>query len=309
MKEKIPKLLSISRLVSSLPVVLLAYFGSNWFILVYLIALLTDILDGFFARRLNMATKEGERLDIIADNFLAVSLIIGIYFMKPGLILYFSKYFAFIIVFFIIMQFIAFNKLNKPLFMTTLAGKLAAILFPVAFLSAYFYGIGVFVYLYFFMQLYNLIDKLSMQLNARLSKIMVALMTIILLAFVYIIPSETVCFENRCIDAKIARTVEERQIGLMFKEDLNEDEGMLFIFESSGVYGFWMKNMKISIDMIFLDKNKKIITIVRNANPCESEPCDIFRPDSDSKYVVETAAGFSDKYGLEIGDSVLFDVR
>ena len=67
---------------------------------------------------------------------------------------------------------------------------------------------------------------------------------------------------------------------------------MLFIFEKPGVYGFWMKNMVIPVDIIFIDENKKVVHIEERVQPCENDPCKIYRPKSPVKYVLEVKAGF-----------------
>lgn len=115
-----------------------------------------------------------------------------------------------------------------------------------------------------------------------------------------------VCFENKCINAEVRDTPQSRNLGLMFREELNEDEGMLFIFEKSSNYSFWMKNMKIYIDMIWLDENKKIVHIETKVPPCVTEECPTYSPQSEALYVVETVSGFSSKYELEIGQEVDF---
>lgn len=115
-----------------------------------------------------------------------------------------------------------------------------------------------------------------------------------------------VCFETFCVNAEVKDTNEERALGLMGRENLNEDEGMLFIFETPGGYNFWMKNMLIPIDIIFLDENKKIITIYENVSPCVTEPCELYPPSTNTLYVVETKAGFSSRHNLEEGQTVDF---
>lgn len=105
------------------------------------------------------------------------------------------------------------------------------------------------------------------------------------------------------LKVEVASTPELQTQGLSGRNGLNENDGMLFVFDHSGVYYFWMKDMNFSIDMIWLDKNLKVIYIEKNATP-ESYP-KTFGPNKDSLYVLEVVPGFSDKHNLKEGDSVL----
>ena len=105
------------------------------------------------------------------------------------------------------------------------------------------------------------------------------------------------------LKTEIVSTSESQEFGLSNRKSLGEDEGMLFVFENSGIYSFWMKDMNFPIDMIWIDKNLKIVFIKKNATP-ESYP-ETFSSSTDALYVLEVVSGFSDKYNLKIGDSVL----
>lgn len=118
-----------------------------------------------------------------------------------------------------------------------------------------------------------------------------------------------VCFQdNYCVNVEIRDTDAEREIGLMFRSNLNENQGMLFIFDNPIIYSFWMKNMKVNIDMIFLDADRNIVYISQNAFPCTKpdNECELYTPDKNYQYVVETKAGFSQKHNLKIGQEVYF---
>jgi len=112
-----------------------------------------------------------------------------------------------------------------------------------------------------------------------------------------------VCFSTTCISAEIADTPEERNRGLMFRTELAEDKGMLFIFETEGLYSFWMKNTLIPLDMIWIGQNFNIVHI-EHAVPCTTEPCESYTPDTPAKYVVEAVSGFADAHNVKVGDSV-----
>jgi hypothetical protein len=101
---------------------------------------------------------------------------------------------------------------------------------------------------------------------------------------------------------KLAKTEAEREKGLMFQNQLNQEEGMLFIFGKEGAHPFWMKNVLIPLDMIWIDKNSKVIFINKNSQPCREDNCPMINPGVFSKYVLEINAGNAKKLGIEIGD-------
>ncbi len=106
------------------------------------------------------------------------------------------------------------------------------------------------------------------------------------------------CFQETCFQVQLAQTTEERKQGLSNQEHLPENQGMLFIFQQSGNYGFWMKDMKIPLDIIWLDQNLEVIEII-TAQPCK-ETCTTHSPTQKAKYVLEINAGLATKYNIEI---------
>jgi len=109
---------------------------------------------------------------------------------------------------------------------------------------------------------------------------------------------------NLTLNVYVAKSEEERTSGLSPFASLKENEGMAFVFENPGSYGFWMKDMKFAIDMIWLDENTNIVGIKENATPL-SYP-EVFKPQKVAKYVLEVNSGFVQKYNLKIGDKVTF---
>lgn len=101
------------------------------------------------------------------------------------------------------------------------------------------------------------------------------------------------------LEIEIADTEYEQALGLMYRTSMEETQGMLFIFPVEEIRSFWMMNTLISLDMIFLDANRKIVTIHRNTQT-ESEQS--YRSTKPAKYVLEVIAGFCDKYGIAEGD-------
>ena len=114
-------------------------------------------------------------------------------------------------------------------------------------------------------------------------------------------------FQNgKKIIAEVAITDVERQRGLMYREKINEDQGMLFVFEEEGIYSFWMKNMNIPLDILWLNKEKRIIHIEINVPPCYQEPCQSYESVIPALYVLELKAGFVENNGIKIYDRIDF---
>lgn len=108
--------------------------------------------------------------------------------------------------------------------------------------------------------------------------------------------------------ADIAATSDQKSRGLSVKDSLNENEAMLFLFKTEGEHSFWMKNMKFPIDIIWLDDDKKVIHVEHGLEPCiPDEFCNPYKPDRDSLYVLETVAGFAQKYNVTDGTQVEFE--
>lgn len=103
---------------------------------------------------------------------------------------------------------------------------------------------------------------------------------------------------------EIADTPAERETGLMQRDSLAEDAGMLFIFDDEEVVGFWMKDTLIPLDIIFISKDWNIVNIRRSAQPCRAEPCESYFSDAPVRYVLEVNAGFAEQHAIEPGDSI-----
>jgi len=129
-------------------------------------------------------------------------------------------------------------------------------------------------------------------------------LTLFLKAFVF---SPRVCVRGRCLKVELASTPEKRAKGLMFREHLSSARGMLFIFSNDDFWPFWMKNTLIPLDMIWLNKDKKIVDVVVNAQPAVTGAPYSFKPVSLARYVLEANAGFVEKNKISVGDEARFD--
>lgn len=101
---------------------------------------------------------------------------------------------------------------------------------------------------------------------------------------------------------EIASTPAQRTLGLSGRTSLSEGAGLLFIFPDDDRWGFWMKDMRFPIDIIWIDRNKRIVHIENNVLP-ESYPR-VFLPAAAARYVLETNAGVSERSGWRVGDAV-----
>jgi uncharacterized membrane protein (UPF0127 family) len=108
------------------------------------------------------------------------------------------------------------------------------------------------------------------------------------------------------VKVEIADTPELRQRGLMFRESLSENEGMLFIFEETGFYPFWMKNTLIPLDMLWLDASRRVVSIAHSVPPCKADPCPNFSPTADALYQIEVVSGFAKRHQVREGDVLTF---
>lgn len=108
------------------------------------------------------------------------------------------------------------------------------------------------------------------------------------------------------IDIEIADNTPERMQGLMYRKLMDENKGMLFLFQEYEQQGFYMRNTIIPLDIIFLDSSKQIIKIHKNTIPFSETTLPSGKP---SMYVVEVNAGYTDKYGIKDGDKIKFVYR
>ncbi len=112
-----------------------------------------------------------------------------------------------------------------------------------------------------------------------------------------------VIVDGIAVKVEIADEPEEMTRGLMLRESLPDRSGMLFVFEKDGMHSFWMMNMRISLDIIWIDSNGLVVHIERNVPPCQGL-CPSYQPKSPARFVLEVNSGFSDKAGLREGSSV-----
>ena len=133
--------------------------------------------------------------------------------------------------------------------------------------------------------------------------LIVVLILIFYSSVYYFNKDKKVCFEENCFFVELSKTQNEKAEGLMFRESLGQDKGMLFIYDEEGKYSFWMKNTLIPLDIIWINSEKEVVHIQHNAQPCIEE-CGILSPEGNTKFVLEINGGMSNR--LNIGDKIKF---
>jgi uncharacterized membrane protein (UPF0127 family) len=110
------------------------------------------------------------------------------------------------------------------------------------------------------------------------------------------------------VQAELSDTPQKRARGLMFREQLAPDAGMLFKFEEAGEWSFWMKNTKIALDILWIALDKRIIYVEENVQPCRQDPCPEYKPNAEALYVLELQAGSVKREKLAKGMKLFFDL-
>ena len=105
------------------------------------------------------------------------------------------------------------------------------------------------------------------------------------------------------IELEVAKTSEQQAIGLMYRTSLADDRGMLFEFKPARWVNFWMKNCKISLDMIFL-RDGVVEAIAAETPPCTADPCPTYGPNTPVDRVIELRGGRAAELGVKVGDRI-----
>jgi len=111
------------------------------------------------------------------------------------------------------------------------------------------------------------------------------------------------CIGNHCIDIAIADTPQQQEQWLMYIKYIPENSGMLFVFDKEDSYIFRMKNTLIPLDMIWINKDNKIVDI-QEALPCITDICQTYPWKEPASYVLEINKWLSKKRGISIGEKV-----
>lgn len=109
------------------------------------------------------------------------------------------------------------------------------------------------------------------------------------------------------LTVEVADSGKEREKGLMDREKLESNHGMLFLFSDEAPRMFWMKNTKISLDLIFFSAKREVVSFVEGMAPCVTPQCISYSSGAPAMYALEVTAGFIKEKAVKIGDKVIFE--
>ncbi|WP_229732595.1 DUF192 domain-containing protein [Muriicola marianensis] len=105
------------------------------------------------------------------------------------------------------------------------------------------------------------------------------------------------------LDIEIAEGEYETQTGLMYRESMEQGQGMLFVFPEEAYHSFYMKNTRFPLDIIYIDRDSVVASIIKDAQPLQEESLPSTQP---VMFVLEVNAGLSEAWGLQEGDRIQF---
>lgn len=132
--------------------------------------------------------------------------------------------------------------------------------------------------------------------------------------FKFIIWVNKVCYtksgfyDRWCFIVEVAKTEKERQKWLMDRKNLKKNRWMVFVFDEEKNYSFWMKDTLISLDIIRIDSQGKVVDI-QTATPCSATLCQTYIPQGNAKYVLEINAWIAEKKWIKIWDTLTFKLK
>lgn len=119
-------------------------------------------------------------------------------------------------------------------------------------------------------------------------------------------PSQWVELKGQRFHVEVVDDEPSRQLGLMHRESLPEDQGMLFLFDRAAPQAFWMKNTLIPLDILYFDAERRLVSVSRDVPPCKSARCPSYPSAGPALYVLELNAGRAAALGVTRGDVVTF---
>jgi uncharacterized membrane protein (UPF0127 family) len=122
------------------------------------------------------------------------------------------------------------------------------------------------------------------------------------------VTSPTVTLHGARFSTEFATDDASRERGLMYRTSLAADHSMLFVFPDDQPRGFWMKNTLIPLDILYFDKERRLVAMQLDAQPCKADPCAIYPSGGQyARYVLELKAGTAGTLGLALGDTLVVD--
>lgn len=103
-------------------------------------------------------------------------------------------------------------------------------------------------------------------------------------------------------EVELALDDEARQRGLMFRDQMDANRGMLFVFEREEAQAFWMRNTRIPLDILYFDGALRLVSVAAGAPPCTTQTCPSYPSEGPARFVLELNAGHARRLGLAPGD-------
>jgi uncharacterized protein len=120
------------------------------------------------------------------------------------------------------------------------------------------------------------------------------------------LPETTVLLGGQRYTVEVAGDDSSRMRGLMFRDSLAVDRGMLFVFEQEAPLAFWMKNTRIPLDILYFDAARRLVSIAADTPPCTTPYCPSYPSAGPARFVLELNAGHARSLGLQPGAQLLF---
>ncbi len=117
-----------------------------------------------------------------------------------------------------------------------------------------------------------------------------------------------VVLKGKRFSVELASTPQEQALGLMFRDSMAADHGMLFVFPSATTRNFWMKNTRIPLDIFYFDANLRLVSVTQNAQPCRTPQCPGYSSAGPARYVLELNAGQAAELEVKPGDELVLDL-
>ena len=112
-----------------------------------------------------------------------------------------------------------------------------------------------------------------------------------------------VVLKGQRFTVELAETTEQQALGLMFRDSMADDHGMLFLFPTESRRRFWMKNTRIPLDIMYFDKDLRLVSVA-DAKPCRTPSCPTYASEGPAQYVLELNAGKAAELGVRPGDEL-----
>ena len=117
-----------------------------------------------------------------------------------------------------------------------------------------------------------------------------------------LVPAAVVHISSAVLRVAVARTPDDQARGLKFRDSVDACDGMLFVFDDPGLYAFWMHEVRIALDVAWLDSRRRVVATAERLPPCFVPPCAQYTPPAPGRYVLEVPGGVLRQLGIGVGD-------